>query len=97
MCCPTAGKHCDDILMDFKGPFEGRIILMAHGFIGPHHLNPEDFMPSAGQFRQPKFRTCVLNLQCNEGAPEGEIPSSSQQSILCTSAHGKFREKLSSE
>lgn len=56
---------------------------MAHGFIGPHHLNPEDFMPSAGQFRQPKFHTCVLNLQRNEGASvllkEKSLPAANSQ------------------
>lgn len=41
---------------------------MAHGFIGSHYLNSEDFISSARQFRQPKFHTCALNLQCNEGA-----------------------------
>lgn len=56
---------------------------MSHGFIGPYYLNSEDFMFSAGQFRQPKFHTCVLNLHCNQCASvlqkEKSPPSANSQ------------------
>lgn len=40
-------------------------------------------MSSAGQFRVPKFHTCVLNLQCNECASvllkEKSLPAANSQ------------------
>lgn len=56
---------------------------MCHRFIGPYYLNSEDFMFSAGQFRKPKFHTCVLNLQCHECASvllkEQSLPAANSQ------------------